>query len=153
VAGQLSRADGTWVPQTKTTSSATTLPLLPVLQRELRAHRQKQAGRNLALVQADALVFVTARGKAQNRHNVARALRKAADKAGLNGEGLEPLGLHDLRHSFVGLALANPALSVPEVVELARHANAAVTLSVYAGLSGGDRRAAVAKLAAAGFGH
>ena len=91
-------------------------------------------------------------GKAQNRHNAARALRKAADKVGLNGEGREPLGLHDLRHSFVGLALANPALSVPEVVALARHAHAGVTLAVYAGLAGGDRKAAVAKLAEAGFG-
>jgi hypothetical protein len=43
-------------------------------------------------------------------------------------------------------------LTVPEVVELARHANANVTLTVYVGLVGGDRTAAMAKLAAAGFG-
>jgi integrase len=151
VAGQLSR-DGTWLPQTKTASSAATLPLLPVLQRELRAHRQRQASRNLALVKGDALVFVTSRGRPQSQHNAARALRRVADKAGLNREGLQPLGLHDLRHTFVGLALANPRLSLPEVVQLARHANAGVTLTVYAGLVGGNRKAAVAKLAEAGFG-
>ena len=52
VAGQLGR-DGAWLPQVKTGSSAATLPLLPVLQRELRAHRQKQAAKNLTLVKAD----------------------------------------------------------------------------------------------------
>jgi integrase len=90
--------------------------------------------------------------ESENPDNVARALRRAADKAGLNGEGLQPLGLHDLRHTFVGLALANRRLSLPEVVELARHANAGVTLTVYAGLVAGDRKAAVAKLVEAGFG-
>lgn len=98
-------------------------------------------------------MFVTATGRPQNRHNVARALRRAADKADLNGEGLESLGNHDLRHPLVGLALANPALSVPEVTTLARHANAGVTLTVYAGLVGGDRKAAVARLADAGLGR
>jgi integrase len=33
--------------------------------------------------------------------NALRALRAAGDAAGLNGDGLEPVGLHDLRHSLV----------------------------------------------------
>jgi integrase len=65
----------------------------------------QQAAKNLALVKGDALVFTTSRGKSQNRHNAARALRRAADAAGLNREGLQPVGLHDLRHSFGACAL------------------------------------------------
>jgi integrase len=37
---------------------------------------------------------------------VADAAHAAGDAAGLNGAGREPVGLHDLRHSFVALALA-----------------------------------------------
>jgi hypothetical protein len=82
---------------TKTVSSAATLPLLPVLRRDLAEHRSRQAERNLALVRSDALVFTTARGKPQSRRNALRALHRAGDKAGLNGDGIEPVGLHDLR--------------------------------------------------------
>ena len=89
---------------TKTEASAATVPLLPALARELRAHRSRQASRDLRLVHADALVFVTARGKPQSRRNALRAVYTAGDAVGLNGDDREPVGLHDLRHSFVALA-------------------------------------------------
>jgi integrase len=47
VAGQLGRDGKTWIPVPKTEASAATVPMLPVLQRELAAHRVRQAGRNL----------------------------------------------------------------------------------------------------------
>ena len=75
----------------------------------------------------------------------------AGDAAGLNGDGLEPVGLHDLRHSLVAIAFEH-GLTAPEVAVLARHANAKVTLTVYAGLTGDGRDKAVAKLAEGGFG-
>lgn len=78
-------------------------------------------------------------------------MQKAADNAGLNGEGLEPVGVHDLRHSLVAIAFEQ-GLTAPEVAVLARHANAKVTLTVYAGLTGHGREKAAAKLAAGGFG-
>jgi integrase len=53
------------------------VPVLPRLAEELRAHR-----------------------------NVLRAVYVAGDAAGLNGDGREPVGVHDLRHSFVAVALA-----------------------------------------------
>jgi integrase len=40
----------------------------------------------------------------------------------LDGEGRETVGLHDLRHSFVAIALAN-GVTLPEAAMLARHAN------------------------------
>jgi integrase len=103
VAGQLG-AEGEHLVITKTTSSAATVPLLPVLRRELVEHRNHQAERNFALVRPDAFVFTTGRGKPQSRRIALRALHAAGDKAGLNGEGLEPVGLHDLRHSLVAIA-------------------------------------------------
>jgi integrase len=114
-------------------------------------HRKRQAERNLALVRPDALVFTTGRGKPQSRRNALRALHAAGDKAGLNGEELEPVGLHDLRHSLVAIGFEH-GLTVPEVAVLARHANASVTLTVYAGITGDGRDRAISKLAESGFG-
>ena len=104
------------------------------------------------LAPADAFVFTTARGKPQSRRNALRAVHSAGDAAGLNGAGRDPVGLHDLRHSFVALAL-EAGVSMPEAAALARHANARVTAQVYAGLTDSGREAAAAKLAEAGFGR
>jgi integrase len=149
VSGQLGE-DGTRVP-VKTRASEAPVPLLPALARELRAHRSRLASRDLRLVYADAFVFTTMRGKPQSRRNALRAVHAAGDAAGLNADGRQPVGLHDLRHSFVALALA-AGLSLAEAASLARHANARVTAQVYAGLSDDGRRNAATKLAAAGFG-
>ena len=70
---------------------------------------------------------------------------------GLNGEGRQAVGLHDLRHSFVAIALAH-GVTLPEAAMLARHANARITATTYAGITEQGREAAVAKLVAAGFG-
>ena len=132
--------------------SAATVPLLPALARELRDHRSRQAGVDLRRIHADALVFQTSRGKPQSRRNALRAVHTAGDAARLNGDGRQPVGLHDLRHSFVALALAS-SVSLAEVAALARHANAKVTAAVYAGLADGGREIAAAKLVEAGFGR
>ena len=46
--------------------------------------------------------------------------------AKLNGDDRQLVGLHDLRHSFVALALAS-GLTLPEASALARHANPRIT--------------------------
>ena len=143
-------ADRERVP-TKTTASSAPVPLLPALERELRAHRSRRASRDLRYTHRDALVFSTTRGKPQSRRNALRAVQRAGDEVGLNGEGRETVGLHDLRHSFVAIALAN-GVTLPEAAMLARHANPRVTLAVYAGLTDGAREIAVDKLLSAGFG-
>jgi integrase len=152
VAGQLGRDGKTWVPVPKTAASAATVPLLPVLRRELVEHRARQAERNLRWVRPEALVFTTMRGKPQSRRNVLRAVHTAGDNLGLNGDGVEPVGLHDLRHSFVAVAF-DRELTAPEVAALARHANPKVTLGLYAGLADDGREKAIAKLAEGGFGR
>ena len=140
-------ADGERVPL-KTVASLATVPMLPTLTAELRAHRRRVAGTALARVKPDAFVFLTARGKPHGRRNVLRVVYAAGDAAGLNGDGRERVGVHDLRHSFVGLTLA-AGLTLPEAAALARHANPRVTATVYAGLTGEDREQLGAKLAAA----
>jgi hypothetical protein len=82
------------------------VPILPALAAELRAHRSRVAERSLVRVKPDELVFTTATGRPHGRRNLLRAIYTAGDAAGLNGEGVEPVGVHDLRHSFVALALA-----------------------------------------------
>jgi integrase len=149
VSGQLG-SDGTRVP-VKSSASAASIDLLPALVRELREHRARQAERDLRRVRPDALVFTTARGKPQSRRNALRALQRAGDAAGVNGKGREPVGLHDLRHSFAAAALEQ--LSLPEASALLRHANARVTAQVYAGLTDDARKQAAAKLAKSGFGR
>jgi integrase len=123
-----------------------------VLQRELAEHRLRQAKRNLRFVQPDALVLMTMRGRPQSRRNVLRAVYTAGDNLGLNGDDVEPVGVHDLRHSFVAVAFEQ-GLSAPEVAKLARHANPRVTLAMYAGLTDEARDKAIAKLAEGGFGR
>jgi integrase len=139
--------DGARVPL-KTAASAGTVPLLPTLARELRAHRSRGAGQSLDRVRPDAFVFTTSRGRPHGRRNVLRAVYAAGDAAGFNGDGRERVGVHDLRHSFVAVALA-AGLTLPEAAALARHANPRVTAAVYAGLTDAARAGLGAKLAEA----
>ena len=96
-------------------------------------------------------MFSTFRGEPQSRRNALRAVHLAGDKAGLNPEGAEKVGLHDLRHSLVALSLAS-GLSLAEAAVLARHAKAKVTGQVYAGVSESGRAGIADKLLAAGIG-
>jgi integrase len=80
-----------------------------------------------------------------------RALHNAGDAADLNGEGVEPVGLHDLRHSFVALTL-DSGITLAEAAVLARHANAKVTSAIYAGVNQQAKSKIAGKLTDAGFG-
>jgi integrase len=146
VGAQLGR-EGTRVPL-KTAASAAAVPLLPALAAELRRHRSRVGGQSLARVRPDAFVFTTSRGRPHGPRNVLRAVYAAGDTAGLNGQGRERVGVHDLRHSFVAVALA-AGLTLPEAAALARHANPRVTAAVYAGLTDAARAGLGARLAEA----
>ena len=134
-----------------TEASLDTVRILPALHRELLAHRQRQAGRNIALIRAAALVFTTAYGRPQSARNVLRVVHAAGDAAGLNDVGRERVGLHDLRHTLIGLAFEH-GFTLPEASVLARHANPRVTAQTYAGLSEKARERVSEKLADSGFG-
>jgi hypothetical protein len=87
----------------------------------------------------------------QSRRNALRALYEAGDRSGLNGECREPVGLRDLRHSFVAVALAS-GLTLPEASVLARHANPRITAMAYAGLRD-DARAKLGRSSRPPSGH
>jgi integrase len=130
----------------KTAASAATVPMLPVLVRELRAHRSRIASKSLRRLHRDAFVFTTARGRPQGARNALRAVHAAGDAVGLNADGRERVGVHDLRHSCIAIALAS-GFTLPEAAALARHANPRVTATVYAGLTDENRGKLAAKLA------
>jgi integrase len=90
---------------------------------------------------------VTETGRPQTRRNVLRAIHRAGDKLGLNGEGQAPVNNHSLRHSFVTNCIAL-GLTIPEAALLARH-DVATTASTYAKVAETQRAAVAAKLAAA----
>jgi integrase len=115
------------VPGTKTAASAQPVPMTADLVAQLHAHRYGHPG------VGDALVFRTANGQPQNRHNVARAIRAAGDSIGLNPKGAKKVAPHDLRHSCAGLPLA-ARIPAPKVAAILRHADTRTTLTVYAGL-------------------
>jgi integrase len=138
------------VPGTKTEASEASVPLLPALARELRAHRERQAGEGFDRIRSSALVFQTLRGESPGRRNALRALQTAAEKAGLRGEGQEPVGLHDLRHSLAANSFAL-GLNDVEVARLLRHANPRVTMTIYAGLVDEEASKLGEKLTAGGF--
>ena len=67
---------------TKTATSRAPVPLLPALERELRAHRSRQAERDLRYTHPDALVFSTTGGNPQSRRNALRAVQHAVTRWG-----------------------------------------------------------------------
>ena len=122
------------VPGTKTAASAQPVPMTADLEAELRQHRRNFPG------VGGTLVFRTATGKPQDRHNAARAVRAAGDAAQLNPPGLKKIAPHDLRHSCAGLLLA-AGVPAPKVAAILRHADARITMHVYAGLVESQRAA------------
>src|SRR3954454_10516141 len=68
--------------------------------------------------------------KPQSRRNVLRAVHAAGDAVGLHRHGRERVGVHDLRHSCIAIALAS-GMTLPEAAALARHASPGVTATVY----------------------
>jgi integrase len=121
------------VPGTKSVSSSAPVPMIPALTTELKAHRKREAERGFARVKPDALVFQTRTGRPQDRRDVLRAIYKAGDDAGLNPDGVERVGCHDLRHSCAGLLFA-AGTPLPKVAAVLRHSDTRVTAEVYAGL-------------------
>jgi site-specific recombinase XerD len=80
-----------------------------------------------AVTVRDPFLLATDAGRGLGRRNVGQQLTGDARRVGLQPDGAQPVGPHDLRHSAAALAFESGA-SVVEVCELMRHANAGVTL-------------------------
>jgi hypothetical protein len=82
----------------------------------------------------DDLITSTSHGKRiPSQLGTLRAIYGAGDEAGLNPEGVEKVGCHDLRHSCAGLLFA-AGMTAPTVAAVLRHADTRTTLTTYAGL-------------------
>jgi integrase len=118
-------ADGS-LKTPKTRAGSRSIPLLPVLEKELRRHREAQLGRGIA--GSDQLVFTTAAGQPLDRHNVRnRGIVRASKKAGMTD-----VTTHDLRRTFISHLIVGLGLDPVRVARIAGHSNVAVTLNTYA---------------------
>jgi len=72
---------------------------------------------------ADGPVFCGPDGRRLDRHGAARAVRRAARRAGTN----KPVGPHTLRHAFITAAL-NGGSPLRDVQEAASHADPRTTM-------------------------
>jgi integrase len=102
------------------------LDLMPDLAKVLREHKIASGYSG-----DDHFVFSTLTGKPVYYRNAsARGLQKAADRAGLNPEGLPRLSFHDLRHTAI-THLIRSGVDVAQVQRFAGHAKPSITLDVY----------------------
>jgi len=76
-------------------------------------------------------VFCTATGGPLEQRNACRAVQRAGTRAGLNGPELEPVSLHDARHTAISRWIA-AGLDLVAVQRLAGHKDATTTLRIYA---------------------
>lgn len=111
----------------KTKAAVRDIPLLPQLGSLLKQHK-------LAAPFSDDrdYVFSTTLGTPLGYRNVERrGLTRAAKKAGLEQEGLLPLRLHDLRHTFASHLIVDLRLDVAQVSRILGHARPSITLDTY----------------------
>jgi integrase len=131
---QLDRQGGRVAP--KTNRAVREVVLMPALGRLLREHRLGSP-----FSQESDFVFASNRGTPLYYRNAERrGLGAAADAAGLNPVHLPRLRLHDLRHCFASILIADGA----DVVTVSRqlgHSSASITLNVYAHLFDQERNA------------
>jgi integrase len=124
---QLDRDGQRVVP--KTPQAVREVVMMPALGRVLREHRLRSPYSS-----DNDCVFASERGTPLNYRNVERrGLDAAAARAALNGPGRQKLRLHDARHTFASLMIAE-GLDVVTVSRQLGHASPDITLKVYANL-------------------
>jgi integrase len=138
------RGHGVAFKAPKSRTSRRVLPLAPECVTLLRAHKEAQDA-----VRADAgeaytdldLVFPNPDGAPWPPDSFSVQFGKLARTAGCQG-----FRLHDLRHAFATLTLAD-GVSIREVSDMLGHSSKALTLSTYAHAMPGGGQAAVSNLA------
>jgi integrase len=137
--------DGVTLVDLKTENAKRTFRIPPALQPYLGREARLRARWS----RQEDFIFAAGRGRGKSYRNARRALATAAKEAGLGH-----VVAHDLRHSATSILLRHG--DVVSVSKQMRHANASVTLAVYAHVLGSekeraDRGAEIA--AAAGLGY
>jgi integrase len=115
--------------ETKTGRSRRTIPMPDSIVRALKVHKARQAETRLAAGtewQDTGLVFTTALGRPIEPVVLNRDYKALLQKAGLPAT----LRLHDLRHSFASLMLAQ-GVHARTIMELMGHSSITVTMNIY----------------------
>lgn len=128
---------------TKTARSRRSVPLPPMVARELRAHRERQDAEREALGAnwPDlGYVFTTPIGTPIDPRNCTRVVQRQCELA-----GVRVVRLHDFRHGCVSVLLA---LGVPPrtTMEIVGHTTLEMTMTVYGHVTLDDKRDAMRRL-------
>lgn len=111
----------------KTRAAIRDIPLTAQLVDVLCDHRRRSPG-----AAARDWVFATGNSTPLGHRNAERrALRSAAEKAGLNDDGGPPLRFHDLRHTFASHLIIDLAMDPARVSRILGHARVTTTLDLY----------------------
>ena len=111
----------------KTKAAVREIPLLPQLGALLKRHKLASSYSG----ERD-YVFATGLGTPLGYRNVERrGLGRAAERAGLNRDGLPRLRVHDLRHTFASHLIVDLRLDVAQVSRILGHARPSITLDTY----------------------
>jgi integrase len=123
----------------KTQAGRREIVLAPAMVRLLRARWIASSYKG-----PDDFIFATSTGRCLDYRKVGEAFRTAVRRTGIREDGR--LSLHSLRHGFASLLIAE-GLDIVFVSRQLGHADASVTLSVYAHLFAREKHASLARSA------
>ena len=139
-----------YVKEPKNGGSRRTIPLPPTLAADLRARRARMAEECMEAgvrLGPSMYVFGSVDGSFMNPHGLWVKWKRIAKRLGLTGlDGSAPK-FHDLRHTFATTAIAH-GMDVKTLSSILGHANAAMTLNVYASADPDAKRAAMERMGA-----
>lgn len=141
-----------YVKQPKTRSSIRDVPIPRVLAAKLKARRDAQETELIVAGitpsderMAQMYVLGGVDGSYMKPHGLWRPWKELADSMGLVGtQGRRPT-FHDLRHTFATFAITE-GIDVKTVSSILGHANAAMTLNIYASADANAKQAAAATI-------
>lgn len=125
---------------------ARVVDLDPVTLSALRSHRSARGEISLDFARDDALVLGTVDGQVRHPERFTRSWQAAVDRAIRDVPDLPKIRLHDLRHTHATILLG-AGIPVKVVSERLGHANATITLGVYAHVMPGMQAEAAATFA------
>jgi integrase len=147
VTGSLVRLDGELVvAETKTARSRRIVSLSPAMITLLTSHRATQAAERLRasnLWSDSGFVFTTEFGRPADPRNLLRAVKIASAKS-----GLDPIGVHTLRHTYATVALLN-GVPLHVVSRNLGHSSITITADTYGHLTDEAAQAAAVTVSAA----
>lgn len=134
--------EGSYMKEPKTGGSRRDVPMPQAIADELRAHRARWQEKCLAAgvpFRDTFFVLGDIDGSFLEPRVLYHAFLRMRDRLGLVGTQGEPPTFHDLRHTFATAAIA-AGMDIKSVSSILGHANAAITLNIYASADADAKR-------------